>query len=389
MTETNRIGQFTHEKVAWYSSMLLLLSVDLLFYFSLTGEIDLFYSFLSYTSMISIHYAWKKQKPGVLFTLPYFLAGLGFLTKGIPSIVFVAATFAALAMAERNWKILLHPGHLLGLLIFLASISWYFYLYQQEGDALHYLQCIIGQASNRFVDTRPDTMANGHNWLKWLQHFGSFPFEVWVALLPTSLAILLLFLKRARQERLFQTQILKNPFFLFCLLAFGLNFIVYWISSGARLRYTYMLFPFASLLFTAIWWQSRQWVPKLEKGVQIVLVLLIAGRIVFDLTVLPIRAKSGQIAHYQEIARNILEITKNDKLHLFKYKNGASFPMTTAWIIEKERREELAIRYEENCDDYFIAWEWDFRKGTNFDIFYSYEYYGRKYYLVKFNHCKD
>lgn len=70
------------------SSFLYMVSVDLYFFFSNTAEIDIFFSLLILASIIGIYHFYEQKKFTSLFLYAYFFCFLGFLTKGVVSLVF-------------------------------------------------------------------------------------------------------------------------------------------------------------------------------------------------------------------------------------------------------------------------------------------------------------
>ncbi|MBE0641770.1 MAG: glycosyltransferase family 39 protein, partial [Bacteroidales bacterium] len=78
------------ERAAWPAALLYLVSADLFLYFSLTAEIDLFYSLLIFGIIALIHPLYQRKRWLLLYSAVYFIGGIAFLTKGMPTLVFIA-----------------------------------------------------------------------------------------------------------------------------------------------------------------------------------------------------------------------------------------------------------------------------------------------------------
>ncbi|MDX1666178.1 MAG: hypothetical protein R3350_03065, partial [Saprospiraceae bacterium] len=234
----------------------------------------------------------------------------------------------------------------------------YFYQYAQYGDWRPFLGNLWGQSSERTVVDQ--------GFMPLLKHLLVYPLETLKNTLPASLLILFAFRKEA------WTKIATHPFFLFCGLAFAINFMPYWVSPGAKQRYIYMLFPFLTALFLLFYYTPEGQSPKVRAAFRIIcwvlLTLLFAaswvipflpdfqflanplllatvgglafagtayffykmpgypllfiiiamalGRIYFDLTVLPQRADNSGAQKDRELAREVYEITADGEVFL-------------------------------------------------------------------------
>lgn len=226
-------------QAALLSALFLLTSGDIYFYGLANGaEIDVFYSFLVYLQVIAIFHYFQKRKWLSLYWLSYLLCALGFLTKGFPSLVFEGLTLVALCIFARSVKPLFNWQHLAGILVFAALTGLYFWGYSVEGD-LHAL--LINLLNESLAKS-----AIGERSHKVFEKAVGYPFLLLKLVAPWSLLLLLLFVKRVRQ------QVGQNPFTRFSLLFILCNLWVYWLSGQPKARYIYMFAPFAITLFVQL-----------------------------------------------------------------------------------------------------------------------------------------
>ena len=223
-----------NEVFATYSSLFFLVSVDILFYFSALGEIDLFYSLITLLVFLVIYDFGEKRQYLMLFTLAYFLSAVGFLTKGLPSILFVGISLLVYFIMKKDFKRLFSISHFVGLLVFVAVVGGYFWWYSQYQDPSGWWSTIISESSDRTV---------GNGFLKMLKHVFLFPIDTLKNLLPATFFLPFLF------TRPFLTLFKKNQFICYIALIFATNILIYWISPGAKSRYVYPLYPLLTGVF--------------------------------------------------------------------------------------------------------------------------------------------
>jgi hypothetical protein len=261
--------EYLNERISLLAACLFLVSSDILFYFSFLGEIDLFFSLISFLSIILIFHFGEKNKFWSLFLWVYFLSAIGFLTKGLPSLLFPFFSLLGYFVWRNNFKKLFSIQHILGILVFIGIVGGYFYKYNQYADSTAFLGNLWSESSDR-------TKEAGGIW-SLVIHFSSFPFGFVFAMFPAG--FMLIFLRRNSL-----IHIKTQPFLFFCLLMLLVNLPVYWISTGTRSRYLYMFYPFATILFTSLYYtfppaHSRMiWFNKVTYGFSwlILLVFLLA-----------------------------------------------------------------------------------------------------------------
>ena len=214
-----------------YSSLFFLISGDILFHFSQLGEIDLFYSYITFLSLFSIFHFYNRKQLYLLFIACYFFTALGVLTKALPSLVFAGASLLVFFIYKKEFKKLFSLAHLSGLLVLVAIVGGYVYLYSKHNDPQNLLNQLWSESSNR------TTSSNGV--LDFLGHLILFPLDMLKNILPASVLVVFLFQKNVIKK------IRSNPLIEFAFFMFLANIVLYLVSTGAKQRYIYMLYPLA------------------------------------------------------------------------------------------------------------------------------------------------
>lgn len=222
--------KYIEEKAALLSALFYLTSADILFYFSLLGEIDLFYALIVYLQALLIFHFYQQKKWHYLFIFSYLLCAAGVLTKGIPSLFFQGISLLVIFIINRDFKRLFSIWHFVGIAILFLSAGSYFYFYNNQHDAGRYLARLFTETFSR-TGIESSLMAN-------FRHFFNFPIQIFKIAAPW---ILLFILTKGNDWK----RILKeNAFLNYCLWFCVANGMLYWLSPGTRERYLYMFFPF-------------------------------------------------------------------------------------------------------------------------------------------------
>jgi 4-amino-4-deoxy-L-arabinose transferase-like glycosyltransferase len=370
------------------------------FYFSMLGEIDLFYSLVTLGSMLAFFHYEQRGAWGLMFGVSYGLAAIGLLTKGLPSILFLGITVVVWLLYQKRWRLLFSWHHLLGLLVFGGIAGGYLVLYHQYNSLDNYLADLFSESVGRTA------VNNGLG--QTLEHLLVFPLDTLKDTLPMSLLLLLF----ATHKRLWQ-QVKAQPLLAFSTVVFLANFTVYWLSPGAKQRYIYMLYPL--LLSLGVYgWQHRamlaQWreryfqtivglmlvalavgaialnfvpafdflpgrLPVTVAGSAVFAALawlhfkkpalalnwllfgLVAGRLLFALTILPQRAHDSAGQFNTDLARQIFEITGAEPLHMYE---GGRISYTIIYELNRLRGKTVHFNDRLETGSYLIAPEGEF-----------------------------
>ncbi|NRB65378.1 MAG: hypothetical protein HRU40_20570 [Saprospiraceae bacterium] len=224
-----------------YSALLLVCCGSFLYYFSLIAEIDLFYSLITWSSIMIIFDGVRRKKWLYMFSAVYSLAAIGFLTKGLPSIAFAGISLLVWLIYTRSWKKLFSWQHFTGITLFLIIAGGYYFMYSLYADPTPFLTRIWTESSNR-------TVSQSAGVGDFLLHLITFPLSVWANILPAA-GLLVFFAFRLKRY----AAIHQNPFLVFCSLMLLANIAIYWLSPAERIRYVYMLFPFLIYLLVWLW----------------------------------------------------------------------------------------------------------------------------------------
>lgn len=216
-----------------------------LFFNSLLAEIDIFYSLVTFTGLVSLFHFHRQKKYLLLFVIIYFLGAIGTLTKGLPSLVFTGLSLLVFFIVNREFKKLFSLQHLAGMLIYALIVGAYFLAYSQHGDAIRYLLSLSVESGKRL---------SGDTFWDYLTHMVLYPLDTLMNLLPASVLIIFSFRKS------FLEVIRTNPLMKFALLMLIVHFPVYWLPPGGRQRYIIMLMK---RLSTSIRLQAMNLTPDL------------------------------------------------------------------------------------------------------------------------------
>lgn len=290
------VRRYINQEVAIFSSLFYLTAADILYYGAVNaGELDLFFTLLVYLQVLSIFIFQQRQQWIGLFTVSYFFTALGFLTKGLPSLAFQIFTLLAVCGYYRAWKRLLSWQHLCGVLIFLAITGFYFYVYDQRGDAVLFLKNLVKEASQK--------SASESGLLPILLHLLKFPINLLKLTLPWVLFGYYLF--RKDRWRILHSNALVLLSTLFILS----NIWLYWISPGNRNPYLYPFFPFLFIVLAYVWQQCSK-IPAVRL-LQVVIAMALL-RLAYSFFVMPIQSN---YYFYRPITARMLAAADGKPIH--------------------------------------------------------------------------
>jgi len=260
----------TNEKQAFYTSVGLICCARILFYDSFHGLIDLTFSWITFLSFIFLYEAFQKKQYWFLFLSTYLLMSIGFLMKGLPSLVFQAISLISFFSYHKKLRLLFSPAHWVSACISLLIVSTYYFFYFQENTDLYtYFNTLINESSKRTIFMEQgnlDPFIKDRFW-NTIIYMLSFPFFLLSIMLPWGL-LSFSFLRKD-----FFKIIRSNPFLCYSALLFAVNIIVYWLSPVTKARYLFMLFPFVLILLFHFYDISKHKV-LLHKYLKVTLYLL-------------------------------------------------------------------------------------------------------------------
>ena len=330
-----------------------------------------------------------------MFLTTYLLCALGVLTKGLPSLAFTAVSLLVYFGDKRRIGTLFSFSHASGILLLGAVLGGYLWKYAQYHPAENLLYTLAGESGRR--------TAVGGALLAVPGHLVLYPLNVLADMLPGSLAGLL-FLRRDIRHVLLG----RHPFIRFCTLMLLANFLLYWISPGARVRYVYPLFPFAAVLFawayelraeapgwakvliqripagivflaaggifTLLFFPDIRSIPyillvvglgvpvflwigwlswsKPSLSFYLLFVAMAAARLVFDCTVLPHRALYSGAKQDKDLAASIHRATGGKPLYLYGEEKVVSY--TTCYYLNRYRGQPLVLQDQLQKNQFYL-----------------------------------
>ncbi len=206
----------------------------------------------------------------------YGLAALAFLTKGPQAVAYFGAATLVYLTLRRDWRALVHPGHIAGWGLFALVVgAWAIPFVQAEGWAA--LRRVgSDDILMRFQNLRPAFVA---------RHLISFPFELWGAALPGSLALMALLSGSVRRAA-------RNALLLFPAVCLAVAIPTCWLVPGARPRYLMPLYPCLAVI---IGWLAQHVLASVSEWKARGSVLVVAGTaaVLFSGIAAPLQARKS------------------------------------------------------------------------------------------------
>ncbi len=382
-------------KQAIILALLCLTSGRIFFYDSMLGLIDILFSGLMFSLMILAIKLAQKHSWNLFFVSTYSLAGVGFMLKTLPAIVFLGISIFIILLLEKQLKKLFHVSHFLGIFCFLIIVAPYYYLYHEANGLWTLVERIFSESSQRTLIE--SSVFNT------IRHLFQFPFDFIFHFLPWSVMIIYFF-RKGMFKKIWQDKFLKANF---CILI-G-NLIIYWISPEIFARYLLMFPPLffvlllhlhkihyhektihfrlvqfswilvflitIGLAFYGLLFENLEYVPFYHmKLLAVVIACVIAGyfliktkneklpliiivsilfRIGFDMAVLPSRSVNSSGARIKSEAKKAVEQINGDPFYLIQDK----FIERTLgfYLIQKRNKPLVVLRKKLDEPYYFLS----------------------------------
>jgi 4-amino-4-deoxy-L-arabinose transferase-like glycosyltransferase len=250
-------------KVAFTVALAFATTGRVLFYDSFFGLIDLWHAGLTWLAFMAIWHYGERGQWVRLFIITYALTAIGFLLKGLPSVVFQGISLLVYCINARQWRKLFGWQHVLGGMVFLAIIGTYFFLYSRHNSLDVALKTLWSQSSQRTVAAQP--LAES------IQYVLLFPFDFIKHFLPWTLLVLCLLRPGLRAA------VWQQPFLRYNALLFIAILPVYWLSPATIPRYLFMLVPLLLTVVIPLYYQlqpARAWQTRVLDALLLVTLLL-------------------------------------------------------------------------------------------------------------------
>jgi len=193
-------------------------------------EPDVLFSLLVSLAVFSWLNLFDRRRELLAWILGYFFTSLALLTKGLPAFQFFYFFVFSYLFVKKELKKLATVNHLFGM--FLGLLPFTAWLFAVKTDQA--VKTLFSEVLSRAPGNVP--------LLKTVKNYVSYPFRFLAATFPWSFVFLYYLYKRR------QVEFPSNPVFKAFLLAFTLDFFLYWAFPGSRLRYLIPALPILSLL---------------------------------------------------------------------------------------------------------------------------------------------
>ena len=214
-----------------------------LFYDSFLGLIDLWHAGLTWLAFMAVWYYGERRQWGRLFVVTYALTAVGFLLKGLPSVVFQGLALLVYFLETQQWRRLFGWQHLVGGFVLLGIVGTYFFIYSRHNSLEVALQTLWSQSSQRTVAAQP--LAES------VRYILLFPFDFIKHFLPWTLLGLCL-CRRGWRAAVFRPRFRRYNALLFLAVL-----PVYWLSPATIPRYLFMLIPLALAVVVPLYQEMR------------------------------------------------------------------------------------------------------------------------------------
>lgn len=409
-------------KLAWVLGIATITGGNLWIYSAYLGHIDVTYSLVSFLQMYALYYYGEKGLWRKAFIFSYALAAVGFMMKGLPTVVFQGISLLVVLILNKSFKKIWSLQHILSTLLFIVPIGTYLYAYSHYADINKLLSTIVTESSSRTVTEK--------SFLDSVSHLFVFPFRYLLDILPWGFSVLILFRKDARQY------IWSNNFLKTSLLLFAFNIIIYWLSPDYRARYVFMLTPFlliptiaacahclkqeryknAGLITTillvvspiamyfiattsveiSIWMAIslsalglltiRIFITKIDKSFSYLLVVgLIFARLGYSHYMVPYRVHTGPYLTEKIEGTAIGKITKGSPLGMY----NSNVALTMNWYMTIERNATVETKTRDySFNSYYLVPTEVIKDTSNVETYYTFvrRYKSKPFSLVKFKY---
>jgi 4-amino-4-deoxy-L-arabinose transferase-like glycosyltransferase len=409
-------------RFAWIAAIAGITGGNLWIYSAYLGHIDITYSVVSFLQIYLLYHFAEKGNWTKAFVFSYSLACVGFMMKGLPTIVFQGSTLITMLILKRDFKRLWSRNHLLSILLFAIPVGLYFWTYSLKADIGRMTQMLIHESSSRTVTDK--------SLLESLSHLFVFPLRYILDILPWGLSVLVFIRKDARQY------VWANKFLKTSLLLFLVNIIVYWLSPDYRARYVFMLTPFLlipSLSACVNIWTSKQLKPvgitisillvlspigmyfialsKIDISIYGAVVLVAVGLIIlgfmmiklpkattylvvfgmiiarfgYSTYVVPFRVQTGPYLKEKVQGKAVAKITKGEELGMY----NSNVALTMNWYISIDKQRIINVDTSDyNFNSYYLVPTEVIKDTSNVNTYYTFvrRYESKPISLVKFKY---
>ncbi len=409
-------------RFAWIAAVATVTGGNLWIYSAYLGHIDITYSVVSFLQIYVLYFFSEKENWRKAFVLSYGLACVGFMMKGLPSVVFQGLSVITILLLKRSFRRIWSLEHIVSTLVFIVPIGLYIFAYSKQADISRLAKTIVVESSSRTVTDK--------SILESLSHLFVFPVRYLLDIMPWGLSIFILLRKDAR------TLIWKNSFLKTSLILFLVNITIYWLSPDYRARYVFMLTPFllipclyavyeliksktsqqlalaVSFLLVAlpiglffftngtmnvspvfavvlsvlglvgVWFIHKN---VAKPSVYLLVLGLVISRLGYSHYMVPFRVETGPYQQEKIQGKEIAAITLDDGLDMY----SSNVALTMNWYITVDRLKTVHTKTKDfSFDSYYLVPTEVIKDTANVDTYYTFvrRYESKPFSLVKFKH---
>jgi len=291
---------FRNTTLALLASLIYASTGEILLVYAYIGEIDSTFIFFVFSSMafaiLGIH---KRQYLWLLAA--GVSAGIAYMLKGFPAFLFFAVTVVCLAWCYRPFTLPMIASIIAaGVVALLVPGIWIL----TSNDPIAAVNMLANETNRASTDLG-----------KVIKHLLVYPLENFAKALPGSLFFmipLVVWLKQHSLKQLPERYFSLSPLFKAVIAILLINYIPYWISSGAKMRYVLPMIPLFSVI--AAYVLTHHSTAKLQNAFVYTALSFIVIRLVMGLVAIPIAAEKRPLINSdRKIAMDLMEHTITNK----------------------------------------------------------------------------
>lgn len=243
------------EKFGFYTASILLSS----FFFLMLSHIAILDSLLMVFIGLSLYSGFMaticKPENKKWFWLGFYVSlGLGVLDKGILALGIPVLVMLLYLLITKNLKQLLHPVHLLGILVFMLIVTPWHYLMHKNYGTYFWIEYFVRHHFARFINS--ETIGRERPFLYFIPIF-------LVGFMPWLLLFIDMLIDGIKKgiNKIKSGFVIENDIeriVLFATVSFSFIFLLFSVASTKLPTYILPVFPFASILMAYYWYNADE-----------------------------------------------------------------------------------------------------------------------------------
>jgi len=203
-----------------------------------TAEPDsMFIFFVTLIFLVWINGYGRQWKPALIWIVSLSLLGIGFLAKGPQIIGFFYLSIFTYLLYKKNLAFFFSRYHAAGICVFIAILGVYLFAILGQISLDEYISMWTAQITQR---------GRSRQSLGFVTHFLSYPFKAMTEFLPWIVFVVPAIIFKDLRNKM--KEIFRNDLFVFSLIILIVNFPLYWLLPGARVRYFLPAVPFFAVI---------------------------------------------------------------------------------------------------------------------------------------------